>query len=66
MTLEDLKLPTRAYHTLRRSGIHTFEQLLEMDIASLCRIHGLGVRGVNQIVEAVAKAGESLVPSADT
>ena len=49
MTLEEIDLSVRTYHTLRRAGVNTIEQLRQLSEDDLSRIRGLGVRGIEEI-----------------
>ena len=63
-SIEDLGLSQRAYRALRRSGIQTIGQLLELGEAGLRRLRGLGPRSLAEICQRLdaLQSGRPLPP----
>jgi carbon monoxide dehydrogenase subunit G len=59
-TIEDLRLPVRAYNSLRRVGIHTVDDLSARTEADLLAIENLGPQSVREIKERLAGLGRHL------
>lgn len=59
-SLEDLELPVRTYHILKREGIDTIEQLIRKTQNEVIKIRGMGARSYNEIVEALERRGLQL------
>jgi carbon monoxide dehydrogenase subunit G len=59
-TIEELRLPVRAYNSLRRVGIHTVDDLSARTEADLLAIENLGPQSVREIKERLAGLGRHL------
>ena len=55
--IEELDLSVRAYNCLRRSVIHTVNDLQKIDIDGLFRIRNLGRKAMHEIVEKIHSLG---------
>ena len=51
--IASLHLSVRSMNGLMRAGIKTIEKLIEMPPASLRTLHGLGIKSVDEITEAI-------------
>jgi hypothetical protein len=60
VTIEELRLPVRAYNSLRRVGIHTVDDLSARTEADLLAIENLGPQSVREIKERLAGLGRHL------
>jgi carbon monoxide dehydrogenase subunit G len=63
-TIEELRLPARAYNSLRRVGIHTVDDLSARTEADLLAIENLGPGSVREIKERLAGLGRHLAEPA--
>lgn len=55
MKIEELNLSARAYHCLKRAGIHTVEQLLTKSKDDLMRIRGMGILCATEVMMAMKR-----------
>jgi len=60
LPIEDLRLPVRAFNSLRREGIHTIGDLSARDEADLLAIANLGPQSVSEIKLRLAERGLGL------
>jgi DNA-directed RNA polymerase subunit alpha len=58
-SLEELSLSTRAYNSLKRSGISTLGQLIEKSKGGLPSLPGMGAKSRSEVEELLAKLGFS-------
>jgi DNA-directed RNA polymerase subunit alpha len=58
--LEELNLSTRSYNSLKRAGIFTFGQLMEIGKEGLPPLPGLGAKSRAEVEELMAKLGSSV------
>lgn len=56
--IAELGLPIRAYNALKRTGIHTVEQLEEMSMKDVCKIRNIGNGSAYEILISVKKYKE--------
>jgi hypothetical protein len=60
LPIEDLRLPVRAFNSLRREGIHTIGDLSARNEADLLAISNLGPQSVSEIKQKLAERGLGL------
>lgn len=60
VSIDDLELSVRAYHGLKRAGIETVGQLVDMTEWDVAKIRNMGVKSVKEVKEALEKMGLSL------
>ena len=53
MSIDELGLSDRARNALRRGGVDTVEQLLEMTPTDICGLRGIGARLFTEISDAL-------------
>ncbi len=58
--LEQMELSARSYNCLKKEGVDTVEQLLELSEEELSRIRNMGQKSVQEVKEKLAKLGLSL------
>ena len=58
--VEQLELTRKPYHALKRNKVHTIEQLLKLTTGELFNIRGLGIKGIEQIIEKLEGLGYDL------
>lgn len=58
--LEQMELSARSYNCLKKEGVDTVEQLLELSEDDLSRIRNMGQKSVQEVKEKLAKLGLSL------
>lgn len=58
--LEQLELSARSYNCLKKEGVDTVEQLLELSEGELSRIRNMGQKSVQEVKEKLAKLGLNL------
>ncbi len=58
--LEQLELSARSYNCLKKEGIDTVEQLIELTEDDLSRIRNMGQKSVQEVKEKLSKMGLSL------
>jgi carbon monoxide dehydrogenase subunit G len=63
LPIEDLRLPLRAFNSLRREGIHTLGDLSARNEADLLAIANLGPASVKDIKQKLAERGLVLAPA---
>lgn len=56
MDIDELELSDRARNALRRNGIETVEQVLEMTPNEICGLRGIGARLFAEIADALIAA----------
>lgn len=49
--LENVDLSLRAYHSLKRVGINTIEELREMSVSAIERLQGVGTKTMCEIMQ---------------
>lgn len=57
MNIEKLGLTVRAYNALKRAGIDTLEQILELTPSQLLCIRGIGIAAGMEIIRKVCDHG---------
>ena len=62
MKIDELGLSDRARNALKRSGVQTVEQLLEMTPTEICSLRGIGVRLFSEVAEAMIAAEKQKTP----
>lgn len=62
MSIDELGLSDRARNALKRSGVHTVEQLLEMTPTEVCALRGIGARLFAEIADAMIAAEKKKTP----
>ena len=60
LPIEDLRLPVRAFNSLRREGIHTIGDLSTRNEADLLTIANLGPQSISEIKQRLAERGLAL------
>ena len=58
--IEGLGLSRKPYHALKRNKIHTVDQLLKLSTSELFNIRGLGIKGIEQIIDKLEERGHNL------
>jgi carbon monoxide dehydrogenase subunit G len=66
LPIEELRLPVRAFNSLRREGIHTVGDLSARSEAELLAISNLGPQSVKEIKQKLAQRGLGLASAAST
>ena len=62
MKIEELGLSDRARNALRRNGIETVEQVLELTPTEICSKRGIGLRLFAEIADALIAAEKKKTP----
>lgn len=60
MTIEELELSVRTYNCLKRVGINTVDELLDLTESDLMQVKNLGKKGFEEVVQKLSALGLSL------
>lgn len=59
--IEQLDLTVRTYNCLKRAGLHTIGQVLELTVAQLSQLYGLtSAKSIDEIVDKLAAVGYTI------
>lgn len=65
ISIEDLALGYLSYNPLKRHGIKTVEDLIEKKESDLKKVRGLGIKGVQEVIDKLTLLGLSLKSDAE-
>lgn len=65
-SVDEMELSVRTYNCLRRAGIHTLDELCELTPDDLAKVHNMGRKSYDEIIEMLAKLGRRLKSDHDS
>lgn len=64
--VDEMDLSVRTYNCLKRAGINTLDELCELTPEYLAKVHNLGRKSYDEIIDMLKRLGRSLKPGYDS
>ena len=65
-SVDEMELSVRTYNCLRRAGIHMLDELCELTPDDLAKVHNMGRKSYDEIIEMLEKLGRKLKSDHDS